>query len=235
MFIQQPNRKFVRCLIVTEARFRVYQFDRSGAEHSDYFDIHQNASLFVRVIMGLSSHNEAVLGFDTSIRWDHENGRKYHGTITVEQGDEVKVYTLESPEPFFKRYTVRGRGTTCWDATDEFNNHVVIKDSWRSYDRTPEHEFLLEAKKLAKERGIELQGVVDMITYQDGLARTPQFRAEPQRAHDRILSRIVMPASGKPIYDFRNRLEVLYAFRDVIAGQFIFPLIVFTCLNQPFE
>ncbi|RXW16572.1 hypothetical protein EST38_g9282, partial [Candolleomyces aberdarensis] len=151
----------------------------------------------------------------------HEDGRKYHGTITVEHDGEVKVYTLNNPEPIFKRYTIRGRATTCWEATDEFNDRVVIKDSWRSHDRTPEHEFLSEAKRLAQERGIELQGVVNMVAYQDILAQTTQFCAQPQGgldAHHRIQSRIVMPVYGSPIHGCRNQLEVLYAFRDVIVG-----------------
>ncbi|RXW20944.1 hypothetical protein EST38_g4926 [Candolleomyces aberdarensis] len=221
IFIHQPNRKFVRALILTEKRFRLFHFDRSGAECSPYFNVHDEAHLFVRLIMGLSSHDEAVLGFDTTIQWKHEDGRKYHGTITVEHDGEVKVYTLNDPEPIFKRYTIRGRATTCWEATDEFDNRVVIKDSWRSHDRTPEHEFLSEAKRLAQERGIELQGVVNMLAYQENLAQTTQFRAQPQGgldAHHRIQSRIVMPAYGSPIHGFRTRLEVLYAFRDVIAG-----------------
>ena len=94
-----------------------------------------------------------------------------------------------------------------------------MKEAWRSRDRTPEWEFLKEAKGLAgvgqlvayeetdfttaKHRGIDVSSFVD--------APNPTF-------HDRIFSRTTLQAYGDPIDNFETRLQLLYAFRDAIAG-----------------
>ncbi|KAF8652270.1 hypothetical protein AX16_004486 [Volvariella volvacea WC 439] len=68
-FLQQHNRKFVFCLIVTQTKFQLYQFDRCGYIYSTRYNIHEDAALFVRMILGVSWGREMV-GFDTSVFWE---------------------------------------------------------------------------------------------------------------------------------------------------------------------
>jgi hypothetical protein len=66
----------------------------------------------------------------------------------------------------------------------------------------------------AKHRGIDLLSFVD--------APNPMF-------HDRIFSRTTLQAYGDPIDKFETRLQLLYAFRDAIAGKpGVFPQL-FSC------
>ncbi|KAJ2929414.1 hypothetical protein H1R20_g7688, partial [Candolleomyces eurysporus] len=60
IFIQQPNRRYVRCLIVTEKQARLFHFDRSGVQYTALFDIHKKdgAELLVLLIIGLCSDDE---------------------------------------------------------------------------------------------------------------------------------------------------------------------------------
>ncbi|KAJ3523795.1 hypothetical protein NMY22_g11280 [Coprinellus aureogranulatus] len=84
LFIQQPNRKFVRTAVLTEHNIRVIHFDRSGARYTPWINFHKDPYTLVRIILGLSSVDEDVLGLDTSIQWTiSKEGRKVAGTIKM--------------------------------------------------------------------------------------------------------------------------------------------------------
>ncbi|KAF6753366.1 hypothetical protein DFP72DRAFT_814028, partial [Ephemerocybe angulata] len=217
--MQQPNRNFVRVMIITERRFRFVHFDRSGLYVSMTFkllNLHTEARTFVRLVLGLTSSDETVLGFDPSIKITKRVKGKIYGTIETvdEQGVRHANKLIEDEAPFI-RNSIRGRGTTCWYAYDPVSRQrVVIKDSWRTEGRQPEGEYLKVAK------GVD--GVAEMLHYEDRLAETKHYRpVDVSKFHsffNHIKSRVVMKHYGKPIFHFTSRAQALYALRDAIVG-----------------
>ncbi|KAJ3549042.1 hypothetical protein NMY22_g1041 [Coprinellus aureogranulatus] len=222
IFMQQPNRHFVRSLTLTDKHFRLVHYDRSGTYVSPPLDIHKDAEVFVRVIIGLSSPNENILGLDTTVQWiiDKKTGKKVSGTVTLDEYDEEtkastsQIYQLKMDQPPFVRPTVRGRGTVGWYATNpRTGEEIIIKDAWRPVHRESECRFLSAA------RGIP--GVVQFLAYQDHCAETLQYRPRGFWAkgfQDRVKLRVVMKKYGTTLWYFKSRLELLRALRDAIVG-----------------
>ncbi|RXW18133.1 hypothetical protein EST38_g7710 [Candolleomyces aberdarensis] len=216
IFSHQPQRRFVRILIITEQRARLYHFDRSGAQFSPLFDFHNDPYTFVRLVLGVSSVDEETLGFDTSVYW----GKNKHGKpiryikVVVEEGKKKKVdvYQLIPGQEPFTRKSIRGRGTTGWYAL-KGNQRFLIKDSWRSAHRTPEYEFLEAAK------GID--GIGQMVSYVEG-PHTREYRGSAVDSYalfrDRVFCRIVMDLYGGSLDTFETVEQALAAVRDAIAG-----------------
>ncbi|KAF6760726.1 hypothetical protein DFP72DRAFT_881346 [Ephemerocybe angulata] len=217
IFMTQPNRNFVRTLIVTERSFRLVHHDRSGFYVSPLINMHQHPHTFVRVVLGLSSPREAVLGFDTSVQWtcDPKTGRKSAGTIeTVDENGQTIVYQLQMDRPPLIREALCGRGTTCWYATHpDTGEEVLIKDAWREADKPSEFVFLKAA------RGVE--GVVQMHSFQDRCAETKAYRPSDfvwKDSVSRIKSRVVMQVYGRSLEHFTSRFQAISALRDAIHG-----------------
>ena len=197
---------------MTEKKVQLFHFDRSGAFHTVRIDIHEEAATFVRMVLGICSDDKAV-GFDTSIYWE---GKKRYVRTLDENQREMKITLLKQDIMFFRR-TIRGRGTFCRPGVDDKNRLVIIKDAWRSKDRSPEWELLKKVKGLA--------GVGQMLGWEeDGLttAKLRDFDHEKLSIfvnfRDRIFYRIIMDAYGRTIENFRSREEFIYAFRDAVAG-----------------
>ncbi|KAF6760718.1 hypothetical protein DFP72DRAFT_756880, partial [Ephemerocybe angulata] len=215
--MMQPNRNFIRTLLVTERSFRLVHYDRSGFYVSQLMDIHQNAHTFIRIVLGLSSRREAVLGFDTSIQWrcDPETGRKSEGTLeTVDADGQPILYKLKMDRPPFVRTGLCGRGTTCWYATHpQTGEDVLVKDAWREDGKASEYAYLTAAQSV--------EGVVQMISFQDLCAETKAYRPEDFASMgyvSRTKSRVVMRCYGKSLEHFTSRIEAISALRDAIHG-----------------
>ncbi|KAF6743498.1 hypothetical protein DFP72DRAFT_827668 [Ephemerocybe angulata] len=217
IFAHQPNRNFIRSLILTQSTARLVHCDHTGTYLTPPINIHDRPHTFIRLILGLSSANESILGFDVSIQWTIHPVSGNKGVGTIEALDEENVmtsYTLGANEPPFIQ-AILGRGTTCWCATHPVNGErVVIKDSWRPDSRRSEGEFLDAA------RGID--GVVQVISYQDRCAETkdyrPSFTGETS-FENRVKSRAVLKRYGECIDHFTSRFQAIAAFRDVIVGK----------------
>ncbi|KAF6760813.1 hypothetical protein DFP72DRAFT_843094 [Ephemerocybe angulata] len=67
IYISQPNRKFACSAIMTETQVRAVHFDHSGAYMTEFVDIHKDPYTFVRLVLGLSSHNEEDVGPAASV------------------------------------------------------------------------------------------------------------------------------------------------------------------------
>ncbi|KAF5340930.1 hypothetical protein D9611_006100 [Ephemerocybe angulata] len=214
IMINQPNRLFCRSLLITEARVLLLHYDHSGAYRTGFVDIHDDPRTFIRLVLGLSSVEEEVLGLDTSVQWVIENGVKVGGTIsTLDASGKRVAYALQSVEPIFSRDVVRGRGTVCWAAKDATGSPVIIKDLWRADMKGPEHEFLERAKGL--------RGVVQMVSFEDDRAQTKDFRPETYRSDDfynRTLSRITMQRYGASLAHSPSQWRAIAALRDAIQG-----------------
>ncbi|KAF8971763.1 hypothetical protein BDZ97DRAFT_2025280 [Flammula alnicola] len=212
LFIQQSNRKFVCCPIITEKYARLYIFDRSGVHvhQSSPIHIHQEATDFVRLILGVSSPDDSIIGFDTSIYWLGDK----RVLETVDADKNPVTLTLEPERPIFYRRTIRGRGTCCWKSKDDEGKVVLVKDAWRSRGRTAEWKLLEAIKGLA--------GVGQMIAYEDNddqhISTLRGITVFLEGFCDRTFSRLILEYYGPPIEDFENPQDLLFAYRDAIAG-----------------
>ncbi|KAJ3499925.1 hypothetical protein NMY22_g19439 [Coprinellus aureogranulatus] len=210
----QPNRYFVRTLVLTERHFRLVHFDRAGAELTPFIDIHRNAATFIRLVAGLASTSERELGIDDSIRWEIVDGRKAKGRITTTMsGGERKTYPIleRIPTP---RDGLFGRATTCWRVQDpETLEELVIKDSWRPSGRPPEYELLELVKGIP--------GVVQMVDSEHDRGETKDYRCRStiDLYENRISTRVILKSYGPPIEFFTSPIQVLCAIRDAVAGE----------------
>ncbi|KAJ2926472.1 hypothetical protein H1R20_g10624, partial [Candolleomyces eurysporus] len=216
IFIHQPNRIFVRMLVISESHIRLFHFDRSGVQYTLLLNFHDEPQTFVRLVLVLGSSDEFDIGLDASIQWTIEGGQKVGGTIrTRGTGNQDVIYPLAQIGPFFFRGNIRGRSTICWRVRDPTTNEqLLVKDMWRSEDRLSEHTFLQDA--------IGLPGVVQMVNCEPDRCETKTLRgfgdALPAKFQNRIESRIVMKTYGKPVAKYTSAKQLFCALRDAIAG-----------------
>ncbi|KAJ2911666.1 hypothetical protein MD484_g8750, partial [Candolleomyces efflorescens] len=216
-FMKQPNRDFVRSITVTGHKVRLFHFDRSGAQYSPPFDIHDDPHTFIRLILGLSSLDERIIGLDDTIKWIvGPDGEKLAGTLeTVGPDGTAVMYDLAVDQGPITRTSLCGRGTTCWPARAPNGDRVVVKDYWVTEDQPPEVQLLGEAKGLP--------GVCQMIAYELNRAQIKDFRdgtmaSDNNAITNRTKVRIVMKAYGRSIENFSSVTQFLSAPRDAIAG-----------------
>ncbi|KAJ3504524.1 hypothetical protein NMY22_g17896 [Coprinellus aureogranulatus] len=213
IFALQPNRIYVRSLVLTQTHARLIHVDRAGTQVTPLLDIHHDPATFIRLIIGLASVDEQILGLDDSIQWTIVEGRKAEGRLTTTgPTGEIKTYPIIEYIPV-PRETVRGRGTACWRVRDpDTDEELIVKDSWRPDNRPPEHEFLELVKSVP--------GVVQMVSYEAQRWETKDFRCPSTAGHyqNRIGTRVTMKSYGKPIEFFTSVLQLLRACRDAIAG-----------------
>ncbi|TEB14487.1 hypothetical protein FA13DRAFT_1823267 [Coprinellus micaceus] len=213
IFKSQPNRLYVRSILLTEKHARLVHFDRAGIQTTPPINIHQNPATLIRLILGISSTNEWLLGLDDSVQWEIVDGQKGTGTLTTtDVNGATKAYTIVELLPVL-RDSIRGRGTTCWRVQDPDTSEVfVVKDSWRPEDRPAEYEFLEHAQNIP--------GVAHMVSYEPGRCETARFRCSTTvgQYYNRAATRMVLKSYGRPISSFTSILEVLCAIRDAIAG-----------------
>ncbi|KAJ2916884.1 hypothetical protein MD484_g3477, partial [Candolleomyces efflorescens] len=200
-FIQQPNRRYVRCMIITERQARFYHFDRSGVQYTKLFDIHEDAKLFVLLVVGLCTNDESLVGLDESVQWTvGGDGVRTGGTLTTVGPNKTPItYTLSMDEVPWVRTNVLGRGIVCWSVQDERGEGLIVKDYWMSEGRRPEYEIL----ELVKGN----LGLCQIVSYEVGVF------------HNAIAIRIIMKIDSKRSIDkFTSLEELVAALRDAIAA-----------------
>lgn len=193
-------------------------FDCSGPQVTPLIDIHQHPGTLVRLVAGLASADERLLGLDDSVQWTILHGKKSQGQVTTTSPTgETKAYPIVEQIPV-PRYSICSRGTTCWRVRDpETLEEYVVKDSWREDGLPAEHELL--------ERVKGIPGVVYMASCEVDREETKDFRCAStlRQYQNRKASRVFLHSYGKSVEHFSSVLQVLYAFRDVIVGQCQFP------------
>ena len=187
---------------MTEQKVQLFHFDRSGVlHHTVKINIHEEAATFVRIVLGICSDDGAV-GFDTSIYGELDK----RCLRTLDENQQVNKVTLSKRGPLFYRRTIRGR--------DDKGRVVIIKDAWRSKDRSPELELLKKVKGL--------KGVGQILGWEEDELTTAKLRGFDHEKfvnfRDRILAQITMEAYGQTINHFQSREELIYVFRDAVAG-----------------
>ncbi|KAF8910188.1 hypothetical protein CPB84DRAFT_1743631 [Gymnopilus junonius] len=200
---------YLRCAAPLEVKTkanRSFKSNLSGVNHSVNVDVYVDPAAFVRFILGVVSPDDEVLCEERFLK-------------TIDEDGNDIIY---KPYPIFYHRAIRSRGTCCWKAFDLKTDEIVlIKDAWRASLRKPETDFLQEVKEL------KLVGVVQMISCQadedDTVARMrgivmKTLPSDVTTFRDRTFSRIVFVDGGQPVEYFRSRGDLLYAFRDAIAG-----------------
>ncbi|KAJ7750412.1 hypothetical protein DFH07DRAFT_827647 [Mycena maculata] len=227
VFIQQPNRRFVYVTFMTATEIRILRFDRAGCYYSRRIDYHKEAVFFVKLVVLLSSFNEELLGFDTSIYWEH--GHRFmrmkpaevfdHETKAWKANTEELLFTVDD-KPVFSRRTIRSRGTVCWSAKHKGKTYIV-KDYWRAQGRAKESLFLRELAGV--------KGVGQMFTYQDDRESVRAGRGFVDAADmvsddgekpvlDRWSTRVVLPKYGDTLDKAGSARQLLCAIRDILEG-----------------
>ncbi|KAF6760721.1 hypothetical protein DFP72DRAFT_881338 [Ephemerocybe angulata] len=217
IFTKQPNRNFVRSMIVTENRVRVVHYDREGFWFTPLIDIHRDPHTFIRLVLGLGSANEQTLGLDTTVQWtvDSATGKKTSGTIAGLDAEGLPiVYQINMGHSPFVRPEIKSRGTTCWHAINPRNGQdVFVKDAWRLTNKTSEYAYLQVAQGIG--------GVVQMVSFQDDCATTKGYRPTglvPETFKNKTKSRLIVHRHGKSIEHFTSRSQAIGALRDVIVA-----------------
>ncbi|TFK21327.1 hypothetical protein FA15DRAFT_598056, partial [Coprinopsis marcescibilis] len=209
----QPNRNFVRSIVVSEKQVRLLQFDRSGAKHSDLFNFHRQPVRFVRLVLGLTSDDPRLVGFDNSISWEvYKDTKDVHGKITTvdAKGDQI-TYDIVGDRPSFHRRSLIGRATNTWDVTGPNGEEYIVKDSWRTTGRSSEPDLLEAAKGVV--------GVAQMVAWED-ICKVSDFRdlQEGEQLTDRTKCRITLERYGRQIEHFQSASQALWALHDAISA-----------------
>ncbi|KAK3948273.1 hypothetical protein QBC32DRAFT_63046 [Pseudoneurospora amorphoporcata] len=149
IFADQPTRRFVHAFLLCASKMELWIFDRAGAYSTDFFDIHENADMFARALVGYATMDAEAMGLDTFIK--RENGQRY--IMLNDTGGQSKRIGLD--RAMYSQKAIVSRGTTCYTTKD--NN--VVKFAWASGKRTPEVEHLTEAKKM------QVKGVAGIVAH----------------------------------------------------------------------
>ncbi|KAJ3533030.1 hypothetical protein NMY22_g7502 [Coprinellus aureogranulatus] len=216
IFAHQPNRIFVRGMVLCETYFQLVHFDRSGAQVSPPISLNEGAVEFVRCVIELCGRDDGRSGFDDSIQWEIVDGEKSGGTMTFGEPGNERTFDLVSPQPIAHSIDIRGDATTLWAVTEiSTGKSFTVKDSWASDGRTPEHELLFKAKG-------QITGVAEIVDFQLRDITTEQFRCNSTIGEFicRQAIRTVLEPLGMEIHNFKSVPQVLRAIRDAVQGHF---------------
>ena len=168
----------------------------------------------MRLVTGLSSLDERLIGLDDSVQQTNIAGGKTNWTLkTTGPSGEFKPYDIIE-RLHTSEDAIYGRATTCWRVRDpETAVEYVVKDAWQPEDMVPERDLL----KLVK----GIPGVVQMVSYELGRGETKDFRcpSTARQYKNRFASRVMMESYGESIIFFKSLLQLLLAIRDAVAGE----------------
>ncbi|KAF6755135.1 hypothetical protein DFP72DRAFT_811985 [Ephemerocybe angulata] len=222
IFLAQPNRLFVRVLVLTPFEVRIIQYDRAGALYSRFFDYRRDPDILIRLVVGLASAREQDIGLDTSILWGTRNGRKIPGIIMTKDANTGgwRLYRMHSVAPFMNYSGICDRGTRMWHVSDWEGRALVLKDAWSTVHMgPPEYVYLKQA------RGV--MGVQQLVDYEDrtGLSNGEIRFIRPRPTADYLgaftnksFQRVVTLLYGAPIRCFTDETMLLEAMHDAVWG-----------------
>ncbi|TDL22920.1 hypothetical protein BD410DRAFT_859116 [Rickenella mellea] len=181
-------------------------FNRSGAVTSTKFDVHENPELFLRVAVGILFLPDQYLGYDDTI-----------DLVKNEIRVKDKAYPIESV--IYQEPSLRGRGTVCFKVMID-GKFGVVKDSWVDKSRVDkEWDLLKEAKGINNVAQMIDHEILQFRGANDSTESDLLFVKESSRTEIRTHVRLVVTPFGTPIYNFRNKRELLQAFVDIVKGE----------------
>ncbi|TDL22898.1 hypothetical protein BD410DRAFT_787708 [Rickenella mellea] len=205
VFGNQVNRRFVLAVLLTDTAMTLTVFNRSGAVTSKDFDVHKNPDLFLRVAVGILFLPDEYLGYDNTI-----------DLVKNEIRVNGKAYPIDSV--IYQEPSLRGRGTVCFRVVID-GGFGVVKDGWVDKSRTDKEWSLLEEAE-----GVEnVAQMVDheILQFQGAADSTEKDLSFVKKSHDieiRTHVRLVVTPYGTPIYNFKDKRELLQAFIDIVKA-----------------
>ncbi|KAF8419397.1 hypothetical protein BGX38DRAFT_1309570 [Terfezia claveryi] len=246
VFIAQPFRVFVFGILTSNAGpcLTLWRFDRSGAIGSETLNYSRSDSDLLTVVTALVSISQIDarhLGFHVdSISWGDEHAYPLdqksdisikmfkpilgNSLITVDPLSEVAVLLKEL---VFLAPGIVTRGTRIWTGTLSSGEAIVIKYSWSNAKRALEGDLY----QLASEKQvIGVATILNCTTYENVLThlhaggsptadsnfRQPQAYKIHMQRQNRVLSRLVLSPTGRPLLD--SRLSPLQVAEGLLAG-----------------
>ncbi|KAA1129239.1 hypothetical protein PGTUg99_017979 [Puccinia graminis f. sp. tritici] len=236
LFKAQPTRIFVIGFALCGTWMQLWQFDRSGAIGSEFFDIKankKNLKKFFTLISWSLTCDKRLLGFDP--------------TFIVDESPVIRIQTqagefvIDEPEnPIFRASGICGRGTTCWKAhlAGDERQKFLIKDSWQPDHRREEGLMLRDVTqknvhhvaRYYHHEDVHVSGQrVDIESHVRGgtnfqSGQTIQINEMPDDAQvlnqfiNRVHRRLVLKDVGKPISEANSPVELLEALEGCIKG-----------------
>jgi len=229
LLAHQHNRRYVFGVVISQQTLVVHMFDHSGVTSSPPLDYHVEPEQFCAIISGLASHDAQSLGFDTSLFKDGSyRGLRTREVVGQKRFREVEYSIIATI--YYWAYVV-GRGTICFAAVNEEEKKgYVIKDTWVSIDelegKESEASLLTHARSSGVSKGIPLLQHSEDVHVKgkagrlrpDTILNNRRITLTGNPKIERLHTRLVMAPYGKPLDEFSNRRELLFAYHDALQG-----------------
>ncbi|RPB23921.1 hypothetical protein L211DRAFT_838374 [Terfezia boudieri ATCC MYA-4762] len=246
VFIAQPFRVFVLGVLTSNVgpKLRFWRFDRSGAISSvplDYSTSDLDLLTVVRALVSISLMNAQSMGFHVdSISWgdEHAYPLDQKSDISIKMFKPILENSLVTVDPSLKLAVllkelvflapgIVTRGTRIWTGALSSGEAIVIKYSWSNTKRALEGDLYQLA---SEKRVIGVATILCCTTYENVLThlhaggspaadsnfRQPQAYKIHMQRQNRVLSRLVLSPTGRPLLD--SRLSPLQVAEGLLAG-----------------
>ncbi|QRW08729.1 kinase domain protein [Ceratobasidium sp. AG-Ba] len=146
-----PRRRFVFGLTVSDTKMRLWFNDRCGVVSSTEFDINENWKDFVHIVLGVALADSNDLGYDPDVALVNQSkadSPQYDITVHSADGSKTIYRTVELISDIGAESLI-GRGTRVWKVQKLANGggsgpFFALKDVWVYDDRPMEHEAMKE-------------------------------------------------------------------------------------------
>jgi hypothetical protein len=227
IFENQPDRFFVLGIAICNTEMALAVFNRGGLVIGDWFDVHQQPTRFIHLIVGLTCVDRIGLGFDPCIDLTDVDGPSSR-TVTVERT------TYSVVDVIFKSQGILGRSTLCLIVT-RGGETFVFKNAWIvERDSQLEERFhnLLDdvegVPKVVKFERAMLRGLREGGTLYTTITDLKKLRTQMNSSQIAQLYswewiplvpvRMVVTPLGSSIRNFKSRRELFYALITIVEG-----------------
>jgi hypothetical protein len=207
----QADRVFVPVLSVWgKHKFRLTVTDREGQLRSCVCELGGvrpvSVSLdFLRIVAGLCFTDKRHVGYDPTITTDKYGVVKWIKCC----GRDFKVVRV-----IYETQSFLGRATRVWQV--EYGGRLyILKDAW--VEKSRPFTEIQHLKDIAGVRGVPEFYCGEDVLINGKLLCTGNIRGV-KLATMRVRRRIVTKSFGSPIAHFRNKRELISAFRDVVLS-----------------
>lgn len=230
-------------ILIFGTNFCVGIFDRGGITFSPVYDMFEDITQFVKVIITLSRYATIDdLGMDPTVTPLDEAGTfkltrnanpTYPSNIIYRVGLDKRMWCTVGP-PMWISMSLMGRGTNVWFVPEYVKSskhkdfltgsYFVMKTAWRMSSRNPESSIYQAVDPLPVGVArficggdVDFPGTNFRITVDN--IRNPEKRTEPGILNPTpVLHRIVLGTIGRPLWTYKSDLELLMGLRDAIFG-----------------
>lgn len=207
-FRAQDDRRYVVAISFHKFDVALYLFDRSGACHTSYLNMHKEPENFLRILLGMTMADDVYLGYDPTMTLTDDDSR----WISINQLDYEITWRV------FRSAMIRGRATTCW-IVERLGVFYAVKDTWAHVGRIKtEADFLTRAIE-AGVKGILtlISSTIVRIFGKDDT--TENIRGNVPGLENRIHRRLVFKECGMPLTSFKSKKELISALIDAVNSK----------------